>query len=282
MPIDAAPLTAEEKRLEAARTGRAPWRRFGPYVSERQWGTVREDYSARGTAWEYFPHDIARSRAYRWGEDGIGGISDRHQRRLAESALELAAITGETAVAAGKTQTREGVYLQLAETGTVDASLAADATQIAAVKVTGANNSIFDPNSMGATTSISREQIAAFASIQRNLQDYARIDPRVAQTDKERGEMSIAGQNIRANTITIDGVNTSDTFGLEPNSLPTAKQPISIDAIDAVQVNISNYDVTQTGYTGGNINAVTKSGTNEFHGSVSRNMTASLYTARRR
>src|SRR5689334_8269937 len=55
------------------------WKRWGPYVSERQWGTVREDYSPGGTAWEYFPHDHARSRAYRWGEDGIGGISDRHQ-----------------------------------------------------------------------------------------------------------------------------------------------------------------------------------------------------------
>ncbi|HEY1653601.1 MAG TPA: hypothetical protein VGF86_00640 [Candidatus Tumulicola sp.] len=58
----------------------SPWRRFGPYLSERQWGTVREDYSADGTAWDYFPHDHARSRAYRWGEDGIAGISDIHQR----------------------------------------------------------------------------------------------------------------------------------------------------------------------------------------------------------
>ena len=57
----------------------APWRRFGPYLSERQWGTVREDYSPGGTAWEYLPHDHARSRAYRWGEDGIAGISDIHQ-----------------------------------------------------------------------------------------------------------------------------------------------------------------------------------------------------------
>src|ERR1700758_137813 len=55
------------------------WRRWGPYLSERQWGTVREDYSEYGTAWDYFPHDHARSRAYRWGEDGIAGICDRHQ-----------------------------------------------------------------------------------------------------------------------------------------------------------------------------------------------------------
>jgi hypothetical protein len=72
-------LTTEDRRLEEARTRKKYWKRWGPYLSERQWGTVREDYSPGGTAWEYFPHDHARSRAYRWGEDGIGGISDRHQ-----------------------------------------------------------------------------------------------------------------------------------------------------------------------------------------------------------
>jgi len=73
-------MTAEENRLDASRTAKEPWRRWGPYVSERQWGTVREDYSANGTAWEYLPHDHARSRAYRWGEDGIAGISDDGQQ----------------------------------------------------------------------------------------------------------------------------------------------------------------------------------------------------------
>lgn len=72
--------TAEEQRLQAAQTHQAHWRRWGPYLSDRQWGTVREDYSPDGNAWEYFPHDHARSRAYRWGEDGIAGISDHHQR----------------------------------------------------------------------------------------------------------------------------------------------------------------------------------------------------------
>src|SRR6266478_4905729 len=67
--------TLEDNRLEEARSRTKYWKRWGPYLSERQWGTVREDYSAGGTAWEYFPHDHARSRAYRWGEDGLGGIS---------------------------------------------------------------------------------------------------------------------------------------------------------------------------------------------------------------
>ncbi|HYO90085.1 MAG TPA: hypothetical protein VEQ40_00535, partial [Pyrinomonadaceae bacterium] len=72
-------LTAEEKRLKESRERTRHWKRWGPYLSERAWGTVREDYSADGSAWGYLPHDHARSRAYRWNEDGIAGISDRHQ-----------------------------------------------------------------------------------------------------------------------------------------------------------------------------------------------------------
>jgi hypothetical protein len=73
-------ITAEEHRLEEALARTTHWRRWGPYLAERQWGTVREDYSPHGTAWDSFPHDHARSRAYRWGEDGIAGVSDNHGR----------------------------------------------------------------------------------------------------------------------------------------------------------------------------------------------------------
>ncbi len=71
---------AEQKRLNTAREQGVPWKKWGPYLSERQWGTVREDYSPDGNAWNYFSHDQARSRAYRWGEDGIAGISDDKQQ----------------------------------------------------------------------------------------------------------------------------------------------------------------------------------------------------------
>jgi Glycosyl hydrolase family 63 C-terminal domain len=73
-------MTAERLRLDEARGGMAGWKKWGPYLSERQWGTVREDYSENGDAWNYFTHDQARSRAYRWGEDGLAGISDYQQR----------------------------------------------------------------------------------------------------------------------------------------------------------------------------------------------------------
>ena len=71
--------TAEGRRLDENNRRVAHWNRWGPYLAERAWGTVREDYSADGAAWDYFPHDHARSRAYRWNEDGLGGICDRHQ-----------------------------------------------------------------------------------------------------------------------------------------------------------------------------------------------------------
>jgi hypothetical protein len=166
----------------------------------------------------------------------------------------------------GKTDTRSDVYLALAETTTLDGAIGVGT---ATVVVTGqAQSARFGSSNIGAGTNIGSREINSLASIQRSLQDYARTDPRLAQTDKDRGEISALGMNPRFNRITVDGVSISDTFGLEGNNLPTNKQPISIDAIQSVQVNISNYDVTQKGYTGANINAVTKSGTNDFKGSL--------------
>jgi Carboxypeptidase regulatory-like domain len=165
------------------------------------------------------------------------------------------------------TQTESDVYLALDQVSQID--IAIGGQELDTISVIGsAGPTVFSPDKMGAGTSISRQDLDTYASVQRNLQDYVRFDPRISQTDKERGEISAGGQNSRYNSITIDGVATNDTFGLEANNLPTAKQPISIDAIQSVQVNISNYDVTQKGYTGANINAVTKSGTNDFKGSV--------------
>src|SRR6201995_5206022 len=80
-PATVSPIeVTEQKRLNEAREKNIPWKKWGPYLSERQWGTVREDYSKDGNAWDYFTHDQSRSRAYRWGEDGMAGISDDKQR----------------------------------------------------------------------------------------------------------------------------------------------------------------------------------------------------------
>jgi len=174
-----------------------------------------------------------------------------------------------TAVKGNDREVQNDIYLALAETLSLELRVR-NANVLETVVTTGSStgNPKFDSTSMGTGTSLGKQELAAYASISRSLQDYARNDPRVAQSDKGNGEISVAGQNGRFNTVTIDGVKVNDTFGLELNGLPTLKQPISIDAIQAVQVNVSNYDVTQQGYTGANINAVTKSGTNEFTGSV--------------
>ena len=164
------------------------------------------------------------------------------------------------------------VYLALAEMTNVDAQLgasAADATSLDAITVTAdALSMMFSPDKMGSGTNVSGDQIAAFPSIERNLQDYARLDPRVVQTDKSRNEISVGGQNPRYNAIKVDGISTNDSFGLESNNMPTPRQPFSMDTIEEIAVDVANYDVTIAGGVGGVINAVTKSGTSEFHGSV--------------
>jgi hypothetical protein len=78
-------MTAERSRLQEARDGQVPWKKWGPYLSERQWGTVREDESETGDAWNSFSHDQARARAYRWGEDGLAGICDDGQLSASRS-----------------------------------------------------------------------------------------------------------------------------------------------------------------------------------------------------
>ena len=166
----------------------------------------------------------------------------------------------------GKTEKREGVYLALAETSNVDASLG-EATQLNAVQVVG-TATVFSPTAMGTTTNVSRAQIENLPSATRNIQDYIRLDPRISQVSKADGAISAGGQNSRYNSIKIDGVGAGDPFGLESNNLPTERQPVSVDAIEAINIAVADYDVTIAGGVGAVVNAVTKSGTNEFHGSA--------------
>src|SRR5690606_27982350 len=102
----------------------------------------------------------------------------------------------------------------------------------------------------------------------RNIQDFIRLDPRIAQISKSDGAISAGGQNSRYNVIRIDGVSTNDPFGLEANNLPTERQPVSLDAIEEISIDLANYDTTVSGGTGAVVNAVTKSGGNEFSGSA--------------
>ncbi|HVK50977.1 MAG TPA: TonB-dependent receptor [Pseudoxanthomonas sp.] len=169
------------------------------------------------------------------------------------------------------TKTEDNVYLTLNQVNTVNAALTGDATTtletVVAVGMAGGAD-VFSATKMGAGTSVSRPTIEALPSVGGNIQDYIRLDPRIAQTSKADGSISAGGQNPRYNAIRVDGVSISDTFGLEPNSMPTRRQPVSMEAVEAINVDLSSYDVTITGATGAVIDAVTKSGTNEFHGSI--------------
>lgn len=170
------------------------------------------------------------------------------------------------------TKTEDGVYLGVNQTGTINATLAGDlaATNLDTVQVTavGGGSEVFSATKMGSGTNISQQQIEVAPSIGGNIQDLMRLDPRVTFIDRASGSISAGGQNPRFNSISIDGVSASDTFGLEGNNMPTRRQPVAMEAIEALDINLSNYDVSIAAAAGATVNAVTKSGTNEFHGSV--------------
>lgn len=162
------------------------------------------------------------------------------------------------------------VYLKLAEETTLNLTIAggsSDATELAGLTVTAAApGAVFQPDNKGLSTNVSQRELKLIPNPGRSIQDIARLNPNINLTNKGRGEMSALGQNSRYNNITIDGVATNDTFGLEPNGLPALNQPLSFDAIEEYNISTANYDVTNKRAVGANVNIVTKSGTNEFHG----------------
>ncbi|GHD74866.1 Oar protein [Luteimonas padinae] len=168
------------------------------------------------------------------------------------------------------TKTEDNVFLGLNAANTVNAQLTGDVTTLATVTAVGVagGSEIFSATKMGTGTNLNNDTIEALPSASRNIQDYIRLDPRISQISKADGSISAGGQNSRFNVIRIDGVSNSDPFGLEANNMPTERQPVSMDAIEEIQIDLANYDTTISGGTGAVVNAVTKSGTNEFHGSA--------------
>ena len=168
------------------------------------------------------------------------------------------------------TKTEEGVYLNLNQVNTINAALTGDVATLEGVTAyaVAGGSEIFSANKMGTGTNLNRDLIEAMPSANRNIQDYMRLDPRISQVSKADGAISAGGQNTRYNAIRIDGIGASDPFGLESNGLPTERQPVSMDAIEEINIDLANYDTTISGGTGAVVNAVTKSGTNDFHGTV--------------
>ena len=164
------------------------------------------------------------------------------------------------------TDTEEGVFLSLNQVSTVDAHLGGTPAALQTVVVTGAASSVFSSENKGVGTSVDGRALETAVSGNRSLDDIARLDPRITVTDQQDGSISVSGQNNRYNNISVDGLSVTDPFGLNANGLGFTGSPISPDTIAAYDIKVTDYDVTSDS-VGANINAVTKSGTNEFHGS---------------
>ncbi len=162
----------------------------------------------------------------------------------------------------------DNISLQLGDTYTLDLKLRSSSVELSEIAVNGKGDHTFNAGHIGAGTNVSRSQIAALPSISRSINDYIRLTPQVVSTN---GGSSFAGMNNRYNSFQIDGTVNNDVFGLSgsgTNGGQASTQPISLEAIDQIQVVVAPFDVRQSGFTGGGINAITKSGTNEFKGSV--------------
>lgn len=178
-----------------------------------------------------------------------------------------------TASKAGMTQgEQDNVYLQLAQTAAINLSMGGPSVQNAknlqAVTVSAsALAQTFSPDNKGLSTNLSQKELQATPQADRSISDIARLDPRITVTDQGSGAISANGQNTRYNNISVDGVSQGDPYGLNANGLPYQGSPISPDTIAEYNISTANFDTTSDS-VGANINAVTKSGTNEFHGSV--------------
>ncbi len=169
------------------------------------------------------------------------------------------------------TEKKTDIYLNLGESFKVDFALASKATNIAGVTVTATKKTEEFSGKGGTSTTIGADKMNGLPSVGRNIYDYLRTVPQARLIGGNEGAVSIAGQNNRYNSFYVDGAINNDVFGLAnsgTNGGQTGAAPISIDAIDQFQVVISPYDASQGNFTGGGINAVTKSGSNKTSGSV--------------
>lgn len=162
-----------------------------------------------------------------------------------------------------QSQTIENVYLKLAETFTLNIKLAEEGTQLNELVVSGSQDKLLNSERSGTVTNIGTREISTLPTISRSINDMTRLTPQASSTSQG----AIGGGNYRQNYITVDGADFNNTFGIGTN-LPAGGSPISLDALEEISVNITPFDVRQSGFIGSSINAVTRSGTNELSGSV--------------
>lgn len=153
------------------------------------------------------------------------------------------------------------VTLELSQDYRVDFELVDEALDLGEISVTAQRDAVISSDRSGARSRVSRDQLDVLPTINRSIQDFTRLSPQVSGSN-------IAGRSGRRNSVQIDGVTFDDRFGLGSDAIPTIGNPISLDAIQEFQIEISPFDVRQGNFTGGAINAVTRSGTNDFSGSA--------------
>lgn len=161
-----------------------------------------------------------------------------------------------------QTKVAQDINLQLGQTLTLNENLTEATINISEVEVVAKKSEIIDGNRTGASTNVNSNTIKTLPSINRSITDYTKLSP-------QSNGNSFAGRDGRYNNITIDGANFNNNFGLSSKSLPGGDaQPISLDAIEEISINVAPYDIRQSNFTGANVNAVTKSGTNQLHGTA--------------
>ena len=171
--------------------------------------------------------------------------------------------------------TYNDIYLQLGEATRLNAVLVSNSVSLNEVNIVGTKDGLINKTRTGTSTDVSRTQLEMLPTISRNINDFARLSPiaqvRNSSTDGSPMGISFGGQSTRYNQFAVDGANATDVFGLAANGTNGGQagiNPIPFDAIDQVHVSLTPYDITQGGFTGGAMNAVTKGGTNEAHGSA--------------
>ena len=165
---------------------------------------------------------------------------------------------------------QDGVYLQLGQAFQFSPKMGSDAVQLEGVEVIGTRSDIINGRRTGQETTVSEEQIGVIPTLDRSISDFARLNP-LAKVDPDEGGISIAGQNNRFNSIYIDGAVNNDAFGLSDqgtNGGQTGVSAISVDAVEQLVVSTAPFDIRQSGFAGGAISAVTRSGTNDTEGSA--------------
>lgn len=174
-----------------------------------------------------------------------------------------------TASTAGN-NTRNDLFLDLGAGEPITIVLGAGETIVlSAFSVEGDRNTVFNPGRISTGSSFTATDITQLPSVRRNIQDLAQLDSRITVMNlAQDGEMSAQGQNYRFNSFLVDNVQTNDPYGLNSNGFTTLRSPVPFEALQAVSVELNPYDVRRAGFTGALINAVTKSGTNQFHGMV--------------